>query len=418
MRSKPVALILIVLIAAGGAWWWKSKGGAPDAAAASAPARAGSAAGSGAPQTVGVFGVLRQDVPVSVEASGTVASLDSVDLRAQTTSTVREVLIKDGESVRKGQLLFRFDDRADRANLDKARAQLTRDRATLADLERQYKRALELKSQNFISQSGLDTALANLDAQRALLQSDEAAIQSAAVALSYNEIRSPLNGRAGMVNVMVGTLVQANASVLPLVSIAQINPIGVTINLPETQLADLLRVTRIAAAGQTRTEPLTAQVFLPGAREGEALKGRVAFVDNLVDSTTGTIKVRAEFDNARQLLWPGQYVRLSMTLRTIKDALVVPQAAIIQRSTDRSVYVVGADKTAVLKQVQVRYSFGEMAVVDGLDASDKIVLEGKQNLRPGTPLREQPAALDPAAAARRASAAVRGASDAASGAAK
>jgi len=418
MRSKPVALILIVLIAAGGAWWWKSKGSAPDAAAASAPARAGSAAGSGAPQTVGVFGVLRQDVPVSVEASGTVASLDSVDLRAQTTSTVREVLIKDGESVRKGQLLFRFDDRADRANLDKARAQLTRDRATLADLERQYKRALELKSQNFISQSGLDTALANLDAQRALLQSDEAAIQSAAVALSYNEIRSPLNGRAGMVNVMVGTLVQANASVLPLVSIAQINPIGVTINLPETQLADLLRVTRIAAAGQTRTEPLTAQVFLPGAREGEALKGRVAFVDNLVDSTTGTIKVRAEFDNARQLLWPGQYVRLSMTLRTIKDALVVPQAAIIQRSTDRSVYVVGADKTAVLKQVQVRYSFGEMAVVDGLDASDKIVLEGKQNLRPGTPLREQPAALDPAAAARRASAAVRGASDAASGAAK
>jgi len=418
MRSKPVALILIVLIAAGGAWWWKSKGSAPDAAAASAPARAGSATGSGAPQTVGVFGVLRQDVPVSVEASGTVASLDSVDLRAQTTSTVREVLIKDGESVRKGQLLFRFDDRADRANLDKARAQLTRDRATLADLERQYKRALELKSQNFISQSGLDTALANLDAQRALLQSDEAAIQSAAVALSYNEIRSPLNGRAGMVNVMVGTLVQANASVLPLVSIAQINPIGVTINLPETQLADLLRVTRIAAAGQTRTEPLTAQVFLPGAREGEALKGRVAFVDNLVDSTTGTIKVRAEFDNARQLLWPGQYVRLSMTLRTIKDALVVPQAAIIQRSTDRSVYVVGADKTAVLKQVQVRYSFGEMAVVDGLDASDKIVLEGKQNLRPGTPLREQPAALDPAAAARRASAAVRGASDAASGAAK
>ena len=138
----------------------------------------------------------------------------------------------------------------------------------------------------------------------------------------------------------------------------------------------------------------------------------------VVDSTTGTIKVRAEFDNARQLLWPGQYVRLSMTLRTIKDALVVPQAAIIQRSTDRSVYVVGADKTAVLKQVQVRYSFGEMAVVDGLDASDKIVLEGKQNLRPGTPLREQPAALDPAAAARRASAAVRGASDAASGAAK
>jgi len=409
MRSKPIALTLIVLMAAGGAWWWKSSKSPHTGTEASTGAEtgkgAGNAGGRNAAQSVSVLQVSQQDVPVTIEASGTVSALHSVDLRAQTTSTVREVLIKDGETVHKGQLLFRFDDRADRANLDKARAQLARDRAGMADLERQYKRSVDLRNQNFISQSALDTALASLDAQRALLQSDEAAVQSAAVSLSYNEIRAPLNGRAGLVNVVVGTLVQASSTATPLLNIAQINPIGVSIGMPETQLPALLRATRSAKPGQAKTLPLSAQITLQGSKEAMNLNGRVTFVDNLVDTTTGTIKVRAEFDNDQQQLWPGQYVRMRMTLSTLKGALVIPQAAIIQRSADRSVYVVGADKTAVLKQVQVVYPFGDMAVVEGLDARDVVVLDGKQNLRPGTPLHMQPAALDPAAAASQARAA-------------
>lgn len=407
MRRPTLALSLIVIVLAAGGWWWKSsrsaKAGEGSGSAAAAPSGVASGAGRGGTQTVGVISAQLRDVPVVVEASGTVASPSMVDIRAQTTSTVREVLIKDGQSVKRGQLLFRFDDRADRANLDKARAQLARDRATLADLQRQHQRAVELRAQNFVAQNAVDTALAGLDGGRALVQSDEAAVQAAAVALSYNEIRAPMSGRAGAVSVYPGSLVQANATALPLVSIAQIDPISVSFNLPETQLSSLLRATQAnAKEGGSKGEGLAAEVLMPGARRGTdaepPLKGRVVFIDNLVDATTGTIKVKADFDNALQQLWPGQYVRMRMTLRTIKDAVVIPQAAIILRGSERSVYVVDAEKNAQLKTVQLRYPFGELAVVEGINAGDKVVLDGKQNLRPGTPVREQPAAVNPAAA--------------------
>lgn len=410
MRSKPLALTLIVIVLAGAGWWWKGRSASDGEGkgTANAPA-AGASAARSAPQLVGVWKAQKQDVPVSLEASGTVVALATVDLRAQTTSTVRELLIKDGDMVRKGQPLFRFDDRADRANLDKARAQLARDRASLADLERQLKRAEELKAQGFVAQNAVDTALSNVEAASALIQSDEAAVQAAQVALSYNEVRAPFAGRAGQLNVVPGTLVQANAAALPLVSIAQLHPIGVGFVVPETQLAAVLAATR-----GSKAEGLEAQVIMPGARGAkaaeEAIKGRVTFVDNLVDASTGTLKLKAEFANDKQALWPGQYVRVRMVLRTLKDAVVVPQAAIIQRGNERSVYVAGPDGTAQQKVVQTRYPFGELVVVEGVEAGEQVVLDGKQNLRPGVPLKLQPAALNPAAAARKASDAASGAS--------
>ncbi|MDM4766860.1 efflux RND transporter periplasmic adaptor subunit [Pelomonas sp. SE-A7] len=399
MRSKPLVLSLIVIAVAGVGWWWtqtRANGVEGTASGASAPAAGASGSAKAVPpQLVGVWKAKTLDVPVSIEASGTVAALATVDLRAQTTSTVRERLIKDGEMVRKGQALFRFDDRADRANLEKARAQLARDRAQLADAERQLKRAEDLKAQGFVAQNAVDTALANVEAQRALVQSDEAAIQAAQVQLSYNELRAPFAGRAGMVNAVPGALVQANASATPLVSIAQLDPIGVSFVVPETQLNAVLAATR-----GSKAEGLEAQVIPAGGKAGkdaDALKGRVSFVDNLVDPSTGTLKLRADFGNDKHLLWPGQYVRVKMVLRTLKDAVVVPQAAIIQRGNERSVYVVAEDKTAVQKTVQTRYPFGDLVVVEGLQAGEQVVLDGKQNLRPGTPLKTQQAALNPAA---------------------
>lgn len=399
MRRTPVVATVLLLILAAAGWRWKSNqadpGAQPPAGAASAPG----AKGAAAPQAVGVVTVQRQDVPVSIEAAGTVSTLQSVDLRAQTTSTVREVLVKDGQMVRKGQVLFRFDDRTDRANLDKARAQLARDRASLADAERQLQRARDLLRQNFVAQSAVDTAQSNAEAQRALVQSDEAAVQAASVSLSYNELRAPLSGRAGLVNAMPGALVQANATSTPLLNIAQLSPIGVSFVVPETQLQPLLAAVRPDAEGHT--EPLDVQVSLPGAPRGKgksaeaALTGHLGFVDNLVDASTGTIKARAEFDNAGQQLWPGQYVRVRLTLRTLKNAVVVPQAALILRGSERTLYVVGPDKTAQMKTVQLRYAFGDFAVVEGVEAGEQVVLEGKQNLRPGTPLRVQPAAVNP-----------------------
>ena len=427
MRRTPAVATVLLLILAAAAWRWKSSHPGVEAASqapagtASAPAGQGGKEGKGgaAPQAVGVVTVQRQDVPVSIEAAGTVSALQSVDLRAQTTSTVREVLVKDGQMVQKGQVLFRFDERADRANLDKARAQLARDRASLADAERQLKRAQDLLRQGFVAQSAVDTALSNVEAQRALVQADEAALQSAGVSLSYNELRAPLSGRVGLVNAMPGALVQANASAPPLLNIVQLSPIGVSFVVPETQLQPLLAAVRPDAGG--KTEPLEVQLSLPGPargkgqRPGSLLTGRLGFVDNLVDATTGTIKARAEFDNTGQQLWPGQYVRVGLTLRTLRDAIVVPQAALILRGNERTLYVVGPDKTAQLKTVQLRYGFGDFAVVEGVEAGEQVVLEGKQNLRPGTPLKVQPAAVDPGRA-QRADTAPGAASTAASGA--
>ncbi len=368
-----------------------------DAASVAAPAGAVSAPPA---QNVSVVQVKQADVPITVEASGTVTALQSVDLRAQTTSTVAQVLVKDGQNVRKGELLFRFDDRADRAALDKARAQLARDRAAQADLERQLNRAKDLKAQNFIAQNAVDTAQANLDGALALIRSDEAAVQAAQVSASYNELRAPISGRAGIVNVFPGSLVQANATAAPLVNIAQLDPIGISFTVPETQLSSLLSATR---GGPLDVEALPP----PGSPRGAAsLKGRVSAVDNLVDPSTGTIKVKAEFDNKAQALWPGQYLRVRVTLRTLKGVTVVPQAALIMRGTDRSVYVVGPDNTAKLVPVQLRQAMGELAVVEGLEATAQVVMDGKQNLRPGTPLRIQAAgaaASAPAAAASGAS---------------
>lgn len=367
MRStlSPILCGLMAIAALSGCGRKADADAAPAAAASAPPA-----------QNVGVVGVRRADVPITVEASGTVTALQSVDLRAQTTSTVAQVLVKDGQAVKKGELLFRFDDRADRAALDKARAQLARDRAAQVDLERQLDRARELRAQNFVAQNAVDSAQAQVDAGAALLRSDEAAVQAAQVALGYNELRAPISGRAGIVAVYPGSLVQASATAAPLVNIAQLDPIAVAFNVPETQLDALLAATR---AGALAVEALPA-----GAAP---IQGRVTAVDNLVDTATGTIKVKAEFANPAQALWPGQYLRVRVTLRTLQGVTVVPQAALILRGNERSVYVVGPDNTAKLVPVQLRQAMGEQAVVDGLDATAQVVMEGKQNLRPGTPLR-------------------------------
>jgi len=399
-----------VLCAAGfAAYRWLPRAGA-DGGAAATDASA-SAARAGAP-TVSVFAALQRDMPVVVEAAGTVVSLDTVDIRAQVSGSVSEVVVREGQFVRRGDLLFRLDDRADRANLERARAQLLRDQATLADLDRQLARARDLRAQNFIAQSAVDSVLAQVEAQRAAVAADQAAIRSSEVALSFDTITSPLSGRAGAVVVYRGTLVQPTGA--PMVTISQIDPIGVSFTLPEEQLAAVLRASGLhhGAAAERKATPATRgtrpaspasaagsgtiAVSLPTgerARPGagsDDMIGRITFVDNAVDTSTGTIRVKGEVPNAAHRLWPGQYVNVRMTLRTIPRAIVIPQNALIIRGNERSVYVVKNDGTVDARTVQPRYNAGEVLAVDGLEAGEKVVVEGKQNLRPGSAVRETP----------------------------
>ena len=401
-KSLLISGVALVILSAG-VWYSRSHVAVATAAAAAASGAAlsGTVASAPAPaaQSVTVQQVQRRDVPVTVEAPGTVVPLQTVELRAQVSGVVREVLVREGQAVRRGEPLFQLDDRNERANLDKARAQLLRDRATLADLERQLQRARELRGQGFIAQSAADSSATQVEAQQALIRSDEAAVQSAEVALGFTRLTAPLSGRVGQIAVNPGSLVQPGG--VALLTIHQIDPVGVSFPVPEAHLSPLLALAGIsspgpaAAAGKPRSGAAAAELAVllpPGGerRRGEApssLPGRLVFVDNAVDTASGTIRVKGSVANPRQQLWPGQYVSVRLTLRTLEQAQVIPQAAVIQRGAERSVYVVAPDGSARPKVVQLRQALGELVAVEGLDDGDRVVVEGKQNLRSGTPLR-------------------------------
>jgi RND family efflux transporter MFP subunit len=379
----PVAGAVTVLVAVLGGvgvargWWpgpWSASPGNPGVASA-----AGAASAPKPAQSVTVVRVQRRDLPLVVEAVGTLVSLNSVEIRPQLAATVRRVALREGQTVRQGDSLFVLDDRAEQAALDKARATLLRDQASLADLQRQWQRAQDLRAQNFIAQSAADTVLSQLEAQRALVSADEAALKSAQVSASFGSIRSPLAGRAGAINVFEGSLVQPSGAAL--VTISQMNPMGVSFVLPEARLAG------VAAATQAGRLALTVQPGGSGGKAQPPVSGHVSFIDNAVDASTGTIRVKGELPNADNALWPGQYVTVKVTVAMLKDALVVPQAALIQRGQERQVYIVDASGQAQLKPVTLRSTQGEWAAVEGLAEGDTVVQEGKQNLRPGTPVK-------------------------------
>ncbi len=339
---------------------------APSVAGASTP----TPTPSGPPISVTTVRAEIRDMAISLKASGSVFPLASVDIKAQTNSVVTKLHIRDGEFVRVGQPLFSLDMRADEANLAKARAQLTKDQATVADAQRQHNRAVELRAQNFVAQSALDSAQTAVESANATLAADQAAIDAARVAVSYGQINSPLSGRAGALNVTIGTALQSN--ITSLVTITQLDPISVNFNLPQRNLADAIAALK---SGGTK---VTATL----ADNGGSFQGRLSFVDNAVDPSSGTVRARALFANKDGRLWPGAFVEISQTINTLKDTVVVPQAALIQSARGTVVYVVEEGK-AVLKPVKQISSQSGEAAITGINSGDSVVVDGKQNLRPG-----------------------------------
>ena len=366
MKTKNVGIIVAVVAIVGAAAWYLNHG-------------AGAAKGVGQPPTVvNVIAPLRQDVPVVLQANGTVTPLSTVDLHPQTTATIRQVHIHEGQFVKAGELMFSLDDRSDRANVDRAVAQVARDQAALADAERQYKRGQELLAEKFLAQSAVDTLKSQLDAARALLNADHAAAESARVGASYTTIRAPMAGRVGAINVYPGSLVQTATS---LTTITQLDPITVAFTLPESALAGVLGAHKVGAVA------VEASVNSSDNASAKPVSGALSFIDNTVDPATGTIRLKAQFDNRDASLWPGQYVNTRVTVQTLKGAVVIPQTAIFTNARGTFVYVVDADQTAKLLPVERLYAFGLNAAVSGLAGSEQVITEGKQNLRPGGKVR-------------------------------
>ena len=364
-RRWPWAAAFLVVLAAGVAWWWSDAAKKQDAQAARRPPGA---------TPVTTARVETRDVPVRLKANGTVTALQSVELRAQITSTVREVHIREGQSVHKGELLFSFDARTEDANLKKALAQVEKDRADLATAKRNLDRQQELFRQKFIAQAALDAVQNQVDTLTGQLAIDQAAVEAARVAIAYTELRAPFAGRTGVINVRAGSLVQPGATAPALVTIAQVDPITVAFTLPEKELPTLQQALRAGSLPVTASSP----------SGGEPFKGRVTFVDNAVETATGTIRVKAEFANPSAQLWPGMFVNVEVAPRTLVNAAVVPAQAVQTGPERRFVFVVKEDNKVVSQPVKLEYIEETFAVVDGLQAGARIVVEGAQNLRPGS----------------------------------
>ena len=352
---------------------------AASGANAATTAATGAAVATPTGPSVSVTVVLAQlrDFEIQLDATGAVSALSSVELRPQVSSVIKQVHIREGDFVKAGQLLFTLDVRADEANVSKAKAQLEKNQATLNDAQRQLARSRDLLAQQFVSQGAVDTNQSVVDSQTAALVADRAAISAAAVALSYGRITAPAAGRAGAVNVFAGSSVQANTT--PLVTITQLDPVAVSFNLPQRNVGDALAALKLGNA------PVT--VLLP--QQPKPRTGKLQFVDSAVDASSGTVKVKAVFDNKDAALWPGAFVSVKMGVQTIKDAVVVPQASIVQNARGRSVYVVEADGKAALRPIELLQSAGLEAVVSGVRAGEKVVLDGRQNVRPGSQLIER-----------------------------
>jgi RND family efflux transporter MFP subunit len=330
-----------------------------------------------------------RDVPVRIKANGTVTALQSVDLRAQVTSTVRDVHIREGQTVAKGDLLFSLDARVEEANLRKAEAQIAKDNADLANAKRNLERQQELFRQKFISQAALDTVQNQVDTLTGQLAVDTAAMESSRVSRAYMEVRAPFAGRTGAIPVRAGSLVQPGGGTTVgavLVTVTQIDPIAVAFTLPEKELPG------IQAAMRAGDVTVTASP----QEGGEKFRGKLTFVDNAVDTTTGTIRVKAEFANPTARLWPGMYVTVDLAPRMLTGATVLPTQA-VQTGPDRKfVYAVGEDKKVATKTVTLAYVEENFAVVQGIDPGTRVIVEGAQNVRQGSTVAEAQREGEPA----------------------
>ncbi len=376
-NTKITVLALSIALAGGGYWMWKKSGS--ESTELVAGQTIGGKGDKNRPVTVNTVLAKKQDYEVKLQANGVVSSLNIVDVRPQVSSVIERVHIKEGQFVRAGDLLFTLDNRTDTVNVNKAQAQLDKELASLAENQRQLARSKELFEKKFQSQSVVDAAQTTVKAQQAVVDGAKAALAAAKVSLGYSRIVAPVSGRTGLINVFPGSLVQPSTAGAALVTITQMDPIAITFPLPQRNLSDAL--------DSMKRGDSVANASLPDNKAH--FKGKLQFIDNAVDAISGTVKVKAVFDNKEMKLWPGAYANVDLSVLTLKDVIVVPRDALVMGVNAVSVFVVDAEGKAEQKKVQLQYSFENDAIVSGLDSGMKVVLEGKQNLRPGVPVKER-----------------------------
>jgi membrane fusion protein, multidrug efflux system len=326
---------------------------------------------AGAP--VKVATVSSRTMPVELQAIGNVEAISSVSIKAQISGQLMAVHFKEGDFVKKGQLLFTIDRAPFEAALRQAEGTLAKDEAQALNTKLDAERYQGLGRQGVVSKQQVDAAGSAANAMAATVAADKAAVETAKINLEYTRIYSPINGRTGTIGVKEGNLVKAN-DVPILVTINQIEPIYVSFAIPEQQLAELKQYSTAK----------TLKVDAAPQGSSQHFQGRLTFIDNSVDLTTGTIKLKATFDNAAHMLWPGQFADVKLTLKSQPNAIVIPTAALQTSQNGTFVFVVNQDLTAQPQPVKVGWNVGEDTVIaSGLQPGQRVVTDGQLRLTPG-----------------------------------
>lgn len=385
IQRKTTVIVLAVVALAVVAW------------VATRPAKTKLSASSAIP--VRVVSVAQQDIPRFVSGIGSVLSLHSVVIRPQVDGILTQLMVKEGQRVKAGDLLASIDDRAIRASLDQAKARLGESQAQLQVAQVNLKRYKELSIDDGVSKQTYDQQQALVNQLKATALGNQAAIDAAQVQLSYTQIRSPVSGRVGIRNVDEGNFLRTSDA-QGLFSVTQIDPIAVEFSLPQQMLPTLQGL--IAAQ-----HPASVDAFLGADTDSPAAillgEGRLSLIDNQISATTGTIRAKAEFSNATQTLWPGQLVTVKIQTALDKAALVVPPT-VVQRGLDSHfVYRVNGDKVDVVP-VHVTYQNSDLTIVTGVQAGDVLVSDGQSRLKAGAQvevLKEPPQVVQAAQAQAR-----------------
>lgn len=385
IQRKTTVIVLAVVALAVVAW------------VATRPAKTKLSASSAIP--VRVVSVAQQDIPRFVSGIGSVLSLHSVVIRPQVDGILTQLMVKEGQRVKAGDLLASIDDRAIRASLDQAKAQLGESQAQLQVAQVNLKRYKELSIDDGVSKQTYDQQQALVNQLKATALGNQAAIDAAQVQLSYTQIRSPVSGRVGIRNVDEGNFLRTSDA-QGLFSVTQIDPIAVEFSLPQQMLPTLQGL--IAAQ-----HPASVDAFLGADTDSPAAillgEGRLSLIDNQISATAGTIRAKAEFSNATQTLWPGQLVTVKIQTALDKAALVVPPT-VVQRGLDSHfVYRVNGDKVDVVP-VHVTYQNSDLTIVTGVQAGDVLVSDGQSRLKAGAQvevLKEPPQVVQAAQAQAR-----------------
>ncbi|HUJ86525.1 MAG TPA: efflux RND transporter periplasmic adaptor subunit [Burkholderiales bacterium] len=324
---------------------------------------------------VSVAVAAERNMPVILSAIGNVDAYSTVAIKARVDGQIVDVNFREGQAVRKGEVLFRLDSRPFEAALRQAGANLARDTASRDQARSQERRYFDLLEKHFVSNEAYTQIRTAAETAEAALKASEAAVETARLNLQYCTIRSPIEGYVGRVLLQLGNMVKANDTI-SLVVINQVQPIYVTFGVPEQQLAEIRR--------HMADGPLEVKVLSSDTRHSQLATGRLVFIDNAVDQSTGTIKLRAQFDNHDLMLWPGQFVTVNVKLYEQHDALVVPSLAVQTGPEGEFVFVVKPDKTTEVRKVKIARTEGDLTVVSaGLAKGETVITRGQLRLAPG-----------------------------------